>query len=189
LSKNTDDINQKLNLRELKVAKGAAFDSYENQHDECLLGTRVELLRKIEEWTESPHGKCIFWLNGMAGTGKSTISRTMASHLKKHKSLGASFFFKRDEEDRGNANLFFPTLVQQLVDSIPQLTQSVQKAIKDNPYISGKALGEQFNKLLLQPLQNMNLDQIVNKVIVIDALDECKSDKNKDDIRAILQLL
>jgi len=139
-------------LGELKVAKGAAFDSYENQHNECLLGTRVELLREIEEWTESPHGKCIFWLNGMAGTGKSTISRTMASHLKKNKSLGASFFFKRDEEDRGNAKKLFPTLIQQLVDSIPQLTQSVQEVINGDPYISEKALGEQFNKLLLQPL-------------------------------------
>jgi 2-phosphoglycerate kinase len=83
LTKNIDYTNQKLNLGELKVAKGAAFDSYENQHEECLLGTRVELLREIEAWTESPHGKCIFWLNGMAGTGKSTISRTMAGRLKK----------------------------------------------------------------------------------------------------------
>jgi hypothetical protein len=171
------------------VAKGAAFDSYENQHNECLLGTRVELLREIEEWTESPHGKCIFWLNGMAGTGKSTISRTMASHLKKNKSLGASFFFKRDEEDRGNAKKLFPTLIRQLVDSVPQLTQSIQEVIDGDPYISEKALGEQFNKLLLQPLQNVNLDQIANRVVVIDALDECQSEENKDDIRAILQLL
>jgi pantothenate kinase-related protein Tda10 len=94
------------------VAEGAAFDSYENQHEECLLGTRVKLLREIEEWTELPHGKCIFWLNGMAGTGKSTISKTIASHLKKNRSLGASFFFKRGEEDRGNAKKLFPTLIR-----------------------------------------------------------------------------
>ena len=75
------------------------------------------------------------------------------------------------------------------MDSIPQLTQSVQEAIKDDPYISEKALGEQFNKLLLQPLQNINLDQIASRVIVIDALDECQSEENKDNIRAILQLL
>ena len=71
LSKTTDDINQTLDLRKLKVAKGAAFDSY---HDECLPGTRTELLCEIKEWAESPHRKCIFWLNGMAGTGKSAIS-------------------------------------------------------------------------------------------------------------------
>jgi hypothetical protein len=75
------------------------------------------------------------------------------------------------------------------VDSIPQLTQSIQDAIKGNPYILGKVLREQFNKLLLQPLQNMNLDQITSRVIVINALDKYKSEENKDDIRAILQLL
>ena len=63
-----------LDLRKLKVAKGAAFDSYENQHDECLPGTQTELLCEIKEWAESPYRKCIFWLNGMAGTGKSAIS-------------------------------------------------------------------------------------------------------------------
>ncbi|KUM55987.1 hypothetical protein ACN42_g11244 [Penicillium freii] len=61
-------------LSRLQTAKQAAFDSYDNQHIECLPGTRIDLLREIDEWAKSPHGKCIFWLNGMAGTGKSTIS-------------------------------------------------------------------------------------------------------------------
>jgi hypothetical protein len=189
LSKKTDDINQKLDLRKLKVAKEATFDSYKNQHDECLPGTRRELLHQIEEWAKSPHGKCIFWLNGMAGTGKSTISRTIASKLKLRNSLGASFFFKRGEEDRGSAKKLFPTLVQQLVTTIPQLINGVQKAIKDDPYISEKALGEQFNKLLLQPLINVDLDQTATMVIVIDALDECESGQYGDDVKAILKLL
>jgi hypothetical protein len=189
LSKSADYINQKINLCRLKVAEGAAFDSYVNKHTECLPGTRSQLLCQIKEWAESRHGKCIFWLNGMAGTGKSTISRTITSHLKGKKSLGASFFFKRGEEDRGNAKRLFPTLIQQLATSIPQLTHSIQKAIEDDPYISEKALGEQFDKLLLQPLLHVDLDQTATMVIVIDALDECESEENKDDIRAILQLL
>jgi hypothetical protein len=35
----------------------------------------------------------------------------------------------------------------------------------------------------------VDLDQTATTVIVIDALDECESEENKDDIRAILQLL
>jgi hypothetical protein len=73
LGKNVDVIAQKIDLSQLKIAKGAAFNSYENKHDGCLPGTRSDLLREIKEWAESPHGKCIFWLSGMAGTGKSTI--------------------------------------------------------------------------------------------------------------------
>jgi hypothetical protein len=97
-----ESLGQKIGWGKLPIVKGAAFDSYENQHAECLPGTRIELLREIEEWTKSPHRRCIFWLNDMAGTGKSTISRTVARRLKGKESLGASFF-KRGEADRGNA--------------------------------------------------------------------------------------
>lgn len=166
--------------------KAAAFDSYENQHVKCLLGTQIGLLSEVEEWTKSPHGKSIFWLSGLPGTGKSTISRTVASHLKRRNSLGASFFFKRGQEDQGNAKKLFPTLANQLVISIPQLFPSIQKAIEDDPNISEKGLRLQFAKLLLQPLLDIKHSQTTTIVIVIDALDECERD---DDIHIILQLL
>lgn len=122
----------------------------------------------------------------MAGTGKSTISRTVANFLRGKKSLGASFFFKRGEENRGNAKRLFPTLIKQLVTGIPQLIPSIRKATEDDPNISEKSLREQFDRLLLQPLLTVKLDQTATMVIVIDALDECEGE---DDIRVILQLL
>jgi cytidylate kinase len=51
----------------------------------------------------------------MAGTGKSTISQTIASRLKEQQLLGASFFFKRGEEDRGTVKKLFSILTEQLV--------------------------------------------------------------------------
>lgn len=72
----------------------------------------------------------------MAGTGKSTVSRTVAGQLKEKKLLGASFFFKRGEENRGNAKKLFPTLAAQLVTRIPQLIPRIRKAIDDDPHIS-----------------------------------------------------
>ncbi|ODM21879.1 hypothetical protein SI65_02723 [Aspergillus cristatus] len=179
-------IEQKIDLGRLQTAKGAAFDSYDNQHAECLPGTRVKLLGEIEDWMRSLDGKCIFWLNGMAGTGKSTISRTVAGRLKQQHLLGASFFFKRGEEDRGTAKKLFPTLVEQLVISVPHMLPRVQKAIEDDPNIPEKVLREQFEKLLLEPLLDIEQDKITTRVILIDALDECDSE---DDIRVILRLL
>jgi hypothetical protein len=165
---------------------GAAFDSYENEHDECLPGTRIELLREVEKWGESPHAKCIFWLDGMAGTGKSTIARTVARFFKDKGQLGATFFFKRGEADRGNAKHLISTIIKQLVNSHGQLMPEVLRAIENDPDISTKRLSEQFDKLILQPLQNLDLAQPITTVIVIDALDECDKE---DDIQVILQLL
>jgi hypothetical protein len=186
LSENANNITRKLDLSQLQIAKGAAFDSYENRHAECLPGTRSDLLRQLKKWAESPHGKCIFWLNGMAGTGKSTISRTISRHFKEQGALGASFFFKRGEEDRGNARRLFPTLVMQLATSIPQLIPSIQEAIADDTNISDRVLREQFERLLLQPLLKMKKRLTTTMVIVIDALDECDQD---DDVGLILRLL
>ncbi|KAF9889078.1 hypothetical protein FE257_008055 [Aspergillus nanangensis] len=88
-SESARDVNamaQNIDLKELPVAEGAEFNTYMNQHEEeCLPGTRKELLLDIEKWAVSPEGKCIFWLNGLAGTGKSTISRTVAKLFKERR--------------------------------------------------------------------------------------------------------
>ncbi|KAJ5194740.1 NACHT and WD40 domain protein [Penicillium cinerascens] len=68
----------------------------------------------------------------MAGTGKSTISRTVAKSLKDTNHLGANFFFKRGEGDRGNAKKFFPTIIKQLMLRKSELCSSVHKALRDD---------------------------------------------------------
>ncbi|RJE17766.1 NACHT domain protein [Aspergillus sclerotialis] len=189
LAQGADRLDRNLGLDKLPFARGAEFNSYIDQHeDECLPGTRTEVLGQIADWVVSPQGKCIFWLNGMAGTGKSTISRTTAKSFKEAKLLGASFFFKRGEGDRGNAMKLFSTITRQLVLSLPQLIPGVQKALDDDPDVVDKSLKEQFEKLLLQPLLSLESSYLRTPtlVIVIDALDECERD---EDIRVILQLL
>jgi len=135
-----------------------------------------------------PRGKCIFWLNGMAGTGKSTISRTVAQTFADSKELGASFFFKRGEGDRGKAARFFTTIASQMVYNMPEMMPAVSRAIDTNPNISEKWMKEQFEKLILEPLLAMQCDtaQVPTRVVVIDALDECERD---EDIKTILLLL
>ena len=137
------------------------------------------------EWSDDSDSKCIFWLNGMAGTSKSTISRTVASHLDEKKRLAASFFFSRDQEQISHANMFFTTIAAQLADRLPMLRPSISKAIKDDPDIVKKSLREQWQKLILEPLKNAPA-QSIQLVIIIDALDECEC---KEDIQLILLLL
>ncbi|GMG17252.1 unnamed protein product [Aspergillus oryzae] len=177
---------EQFSLVNLRVAEGAFYDSYINQHEDfCLPNTRTELQQRILKWAESDD-EFIFWLNGMAGTGKSTIARTVAQSFEKHRLLGASFFFKRGEADRGNAKYLISTIARQLVTRQRRLGPDVLNAIKNDPNVAYKSLSEQCEKLLCQPLVKLHLDQPTTIVIVIDALDECDGE---DDIRVILRLL
>ena len=124
----------------------------------------------------------------MAGTGKSTISRTVAQSFADKGQLGASFFFKRGEGDRGNATRFFTTIAVQLAAKVPSLGQFIGLAIDADTTIFEKVLEEQFTKLILQPLSSMQEVSlpVSRLVIVVDALDECE---REGDIRTILRLL
>ncbi|OBT75403.1 hypothetical protein VF21_05711 [Pseudogymnoascus sp. 05NY08] len=182
-------LSNKIDLAKLPLAKGATFDSHQDEHNAaCLKNTRVDEQRQIAKWAEDPHSKCIFWLNGMAGTGKSTISRSVAKTCKEKGLLGASFFFNRGESDRGNARRFFTTIATQLAIKVPRLVPSIVKVIDDDPTISDKVLREQFEKLVLQPLSELVYvpRKTLKLIIVIDALDECE---REGDMREILRLL
>lgn len=69
-------------------------------------------------------------------------------------------FFRRDECDRSRASKFFTTLEAQLGSQEPALMPHVQNAIDTNPAIFGKAMREQFEKLVLELLLQHELAQI-----------------------------
>ncbi|KAF2737776.1 hypothetical protein EJ04DRAFT_487350 [Polyplosphaeria fusca] len=180
-------VGRKIDRLLLPTAIGASFDSHmEEYNSTCLPNTRTELLCHIQGWANERTGKAIFWLNGAAGTGKSTIARTIAQIFADKQELGASFFFKRGEGERRNATRFFTTIASQLALRVPELELGISKAIEADPAISEKCLKDQFDQLIFRPLKDVaHLPNLV-LLIVIDALDECERD---DDMRMILQLL
>lgn len=176
-------------MPKLPVVTGAAFNSQTNEHDpRCHPNTRVDLLAEIYRWIEDPGGKCIFWLCGKAGTGKSTISRTVAAHLSANNVPGASFLFKKGDGNRGKAAMFFTTIAYQLVHQLPFLAPHVRNAIESDPEIADKAKGEQFQKLILEPLNKCKDDPHMpaRVSVVVDALDECD---REEDAKAIIGIL
>ncbi|ORY68637.1 uncharacterized protein BCR38DRAFT_482140 [Pseudomassariella vexata] len=188
LDQNIHNMGQNATLDQLHVAEGAAFDSHAEEHNPtCLEGTRVALLDEISQWVENPNARTIFWLNGMAGTGKSTISRTVAAHYNEQKLLGASFFFKKGDGDRGGASKFFTTIASQLVSKEPALLPHVKSAIDNNRRIVEESMQEQFEQLILEHL--FKISQIVGVastfVILVDALDECEPDA---DVKLLISL-
>jgi hypothetical protein len=167
----------------------AAFSHCEKQHDPiCLPNTRVDVLKRIMAWADDKcDERCIFWLNGMAGTGKSTISRTIANEYYKAGRLGASFFFTRGAGDLASSSKLFTSLARQLADRVPELCRYVCEAVGKNTNISQLGLEYQWRQLILEPLSRVKYNSVTSPlIIVIDALDECDND---DDIQLVLQLL
>ena len=142
----------------------------------------MDVLRDIERWSTSEQGQRVFWLNGLAGTGKSTIAQTFAETTFVDGRLGASFFCSRDFEDRSNLQVIFPTLAFQLACQYPQLRKELLGVLKERPNVGHESLCSQMEKLIVGPLKATGIPTI----IIIDALDECK---DKEPASAILSIL
>lgn len=120
----------------------------------------------------------------MVGTGKSTISRTVAK-----KYLGASFFFDRHEGQSSSVGNLFPTICTSLADALPELESEIYKAVENNPEISNRPLHDQWELLISEPvrkLEGQNRLLPLTLVVVIDALDECKPRHANEGISSIL---
>ncbi|KAG5731784.1 hypothetical protein E4T56_gene1568 [Termitomyces sp. T112] len=132
----------------------------------------------LYEWAEdsSPTSPQVFWLNGPAGSGKSTIACSVAEHFDDNNKglniLQASFFCSRQFEDtRSKANII-PTLVYQLAHHSKSFLQSLFAV---NKLDSVSRVGKQMNDLLVEPWQLSTSNKSRNLppyLVVIDALDE-----------------
>ena len=122
----------------------------------------------------------------MAGTGKSTVARTIAQEYYDRKRLGASFFFSRGVEDRSHAGMFFTTIAVQLAHTLSALKQHICTAVDEHNDIAARRQRDQWEHLILQPLSKLMANSYQSPLIlVIDALDECDGD---NDVKGILQL-
>ena len=151
-------------------------------HDTCLRGTRESVLGEVIQWAENPQDRHVFWLNGLAGTGKSTIAQTLSEMLAKTETLGASFFCSRDYLDRNELKNIFPTLSHQLACRYPAFRAHIIKVIKRDPHVAQNSLISQLKDLIVNPLSSTNIPC----VIVIDALDECIDDQPGSALLSVL---
>ena len=140
------------------------------------------------KWSANPRHKRIFWLNGMAGTGKSTIARTFTRTLTEQRLFVANFFFSRGRGDLSHTGKLFSTVAIQLAATCRPLKCLICEAIAQHDNIARQSMRDQWTKLIHQPLMKLSgdLQSPVFIVVVIDALDECG---HQNGILTLLQLL
>ena len=175
-------------LKNLPYAADAPFNTSKWQHEPiCLPDTRVDLQKRIHDWIDGDDERTIFWLHGLAGTGKSTIARTIANNCFQQGRLGASFFFSKGGGDTSHAGKFFTTISAQLSEESQYLKRCIYNAMKENKSVATQSYANQWRQLILGPLSKLDRGyRPFSFVFVIDAMDECESDA---DIRLILRLL
>jgi hypothetical protein len=152
-------------------AQGAGYQHGDRRG--CLKGTRSAVLDEIELWTRDFDRSPVYWLNGLAGTGKSTIAQTISERMFADGQLGASFFCSRDFHDRSDLRFIFPTLAFQLAWRYTGFRSIFIQLVQSNPDVFHESLYNQVDKLIIQPL----MKSAISTIIVIDALNECKDEE------------
>lgn len=155
----------------------------------CLEETRKELLEKISDFlcytdklpaeerdTFMRSMPKLFWLCGMAGSGKSSVANTVAADIYEGVEFDLTCFFcKRDNENLNDPKRLFLTIAYHISRYYPSygadLVHLLRKP-KEEAALSGWDIEMQYNKLLGGLLPKV-MNPLRRHVVVIDALDEC----------------
>jgi hypothetical protein len=140
----------------------------------CTPGTRVSLLEDLMAWATASDSSCVFWLNGLAGTGKSTIARTLCERLDAQGRLGASFFISRDQSERRDASNIVRSIAHQLAVRWRPVSDALCTELCDTPTSKARSLRQQITDFIIIPARALPATH--SFILVIDALDETLSD-------------
>ncbi|KAG9076375.1 hypothetical protein FRC06_009539, partial [Ceratobasidium sp. 370] len=152
----------------------------------CTPDTRVHVLEQLHDWAYSNKSEKIYWMNGMAGTGKTTIAYSLCERLKSTRQLAASFFCSRQLPECRDVDRIVPTLSYQLSRFSRPFRYAIAQVLEQDPDVHNQLLADQFRKLILEPLNQVKDALPADLIVVIDALDECD---NQDGVGRILNVL
>jgi hypothetical protein len=182
---------QERRLERLSPSHAAWYSSAESttgslHREGCTPNTRVAMLRNLRGWAYNNRSTKLCWLSGMAGTGKTTIAYSLCDELDATSILVASFFCSRHLPECRNFNLIIPTISYHLARFSLPFRYALSGVLEQNPDVHKRKLSDQFEKLILLPLQEVKHTLPTNLVVVLDALDECE---NHDGVSQILHTL
>ena len=168
------------------MVNSAAFECLDLSR--CFEGTRVDVLDQLDRWigdADTSESAPVFWINGQAGTGKTTLAYTFAVHCKRRGIPVTSFFCSRDFAERSNPKLIFTSIAHQLGQAFPSFRDQVAEVLRLNPHLASASISFQLEELIIKPLRSTR-DRFCLCLIVIDALDECKDESATSTILSSL---
>lgn len=165
-----------------------AADYEQSSSAGCMAGTRVGVLSKFVAWVKNDP-MSIFWLAGMAGTGKTSIAVSLCRMLREDPAvlLAGGYFCSRSAGSiaRTDVRRILPTLATLLAGRSQEFAEALAKELEKDPNVGHKPLVEQFGALLHRPLATL-APSSHPIIFLIDALDECGSE---NELAELLRLL
>ncbi|TFK66218.1 WD40 repeat-like protein [Pluteus cervinus] len=172
-------------LKELRPSLTAHYRTGEDHV--CLKDTRTDLLKDIMDWlrhfkslpldhqddVEERHD--VFWLHGLAGSGKSSVANTIAATVEQEEFYLSCFFCKRDDPELSDPTKILPTLAYRIAQQHGGYRTALVDVLSRGSVGAGIITGDlhkQF-KTLFEDLVTKVESPPRAQVIVIDALDEC----------------
>jgi hypothetical protein len=138
----------------------------------CTEGTRNEVLEDVLTWVNDDETTQLYWLDGVAGCGKTTIAMTIADLVGMDRSkIAATFFCSRYSRYRSDVQHVFVTLSIILAMHDTSFRVQLMQAVDNNPDVIRMELEDQFRILITEPL-GMAGSPHRSVVFVIDAVNE-----------------
>ncbi|KAF8679983.1 WD40 repeat-like protein [Rhizoctonia solani] len=176
-------------LRNMSLAMAAVFDSAESHNvrrRSCAPGTRTAQIKLLLDWAHDPEVGRTCWMNGMAGTGKTTIAYSVCETLKNDYQLAGSFFCSRTIPECRQVKYIIPSIAYQLARFSLPFHEELDKTLVADPDTHTLTLKTQYEKLIVEPLLKSQNTFPTSFIVVIDALDECE---NEESVGHVLDLL
>jgi len=144
-------------------------------------GTRQSILNEIITWvtTESGSGNT-YWVYGLPGIGKTSLAHSICETLDERNQLVGSFFCQRDDTSSSEPRNILPTLIYKLAENSPTFRRIVTERLRNKPNLTTESMKDtHFLDFFLSLPRQLNEH---SRAFVIDALDECGNDQNRQDV-------
>ncbi|KAG2118697.1 uncharacterized protein F5147DRAFT_832558 [Suillus discolor] len=156
-----------LDLWDIAYAKGAGLDTM----NQCLPGTRMEILSQITDWINGSGdaAKRVLWLYGPRARENQPLPT------------------RSPTGSRNREALIFSTIARDLADRDLGMKRALADAVKDAHSLKNTTdIIQQWRDLFMKPLKKFSASSVGPVLIVIEALDESGGKKTRRNLLRIL---
>ncbi|CUA71478.1 Cytoplasmic dynein 2 heavy chain 1 [Rhizoctonia solani] len=182
-------------MKQLAPAISARYNSgiaHTLKRGPCTEGTRTKVLNDMYRWVADPNAGNIYWISGMAGTGKTTIAYSLCKWLDAESSatLGSSFFCSRSVPECRNIGKIIPSIAYQLAQHSQPFRYALCEKIRSSPDALDGPPALQFESFIVGLVTHPKVREALPRdiVVVIDALDECEDTTSTQQILDTLSI-